>query len=126
MSDDYCDILREDKTLRPYQQEAKESIFSAWEECDNVLFQMPTGTGKTRLFSSIISDIKAWSTLHSFDCRILIIAHRIELIDQISENLQRYRIPHGIIAGGRERDLRQYVQVASIQTITHHANVDAM
>lgn len=126
MSDDYRDILREDKSLRPYQQEAKDSIFSAWEECDNVLFQMPTGTGKTRLFSSIISDIKAWSTLHSFDCRILIIAHRIELIDQISENLQRYRIPHGIIAGGRERDLRQYVQVASIQTITHHANVDAI
>lgn len=126
MSGDFCDILREDKSLRPYQQEAKENIFSAWEKCDNVLFQMPTGTGKTRLFSSIISDIKAWSTLHSFDCRILIIAHRIELIDQISENLQRYRIPHGIIAGGRERDLRQYVQVASIQTITHHANVDAI
>lgn len=126
MSGDFCNILREDKSLRPYQQEAKENIFSAWEECDNVLFQMPTGTGKTRLFSSIISDIKAWSALHSFDCRILIIAHRIELIDQISENLQRYRIPHGIIAGGRERDLRQYVQVASIQTITHHANVDAI
>lgn len=124
--DDYRNIIREDRTLRPYQQEAKRGIFAAWEECDNVLFQMPTGTGKTRLFSSIISDIKAWSALHSIDCRILIIAHRIELIDQISENLQRYRIPHGLIAGGRARDLRQYVQVASIQTITHHANVDAI
>ena len=126
MKEDYLDILREDRTLRPYQQEAKEGIFNAWKECDNVLFQMPTGTGKTRLFSSIISDIKAWSALRSIDCRILIIAHRIELIDQISENLQRYRIPHGVIAGGRERNLRQYVQVASIQTITHHANVDAI
>ena len=126
MIEDYHDIIREDRTLRPYQQEAKRSIFTAWEECDNVLFQMPTGTGKTRLFSSIISDIKAWSALRAIDCRILIIAHRIELIDQISDNLQRYRILHGIIAGGRERDLRQYVQVASIQTITHHANVDAV
>lgn len=123
---DYQNIIREDRTLRPYQQEAKKDIFSAWEDCDNVLFQMPTGTGKTRLFSSIISDIKAWSALRSIDCRVLIIAHRIELIDQISENLQRYRIPHGIIAGGRERDLRQYVQVASVQTITHRANVDAV
>ena len=126
MVEDYHDIIREDRTLRPYQQDAKRGIFAAWEDCNNVLFQMPTGTGKTRLFSSIISDIKAWSALRSIDCRILIIAHRIELIDQISENLQRYRIPHGIIAGGRERDLRQYVQVASIQTITHHANVDAV
>lgn len=124
--DDCRNIIREDRTLRPYQQVAKRDIFAAWEECDNVLFQMPTGTGKTRLFSSIISDIKAWSALHSIDCRILIIAHRIELIDQISENLQRYRIPHGLIAGGRDRDLRQYVQVASIQTITHHANIDAI
>lgn len=123
---DYHNIIREDRSLRPYQQEAKKGIFSAWEECDNVLFQMPTGTGKTRLFSSIISDIKAWSALRAIDCRVLIIAHRIELIDQISENLQRYRILHGIIAGGRERDLRQYVQVASIQTITHRANVDAI
>lgn len=122
----YHSILREDHSLRPYQQEAKEKIFSAWDQCDNVLFQMPTGTGKTRLFSSIISDVKAWSALQSIDCRILIIAHRIELIDQISENLKRYRIPHGIIAGGRERDLRQYVQVASIQTIVHRTNVDAI
>ena len=59
----YRCILREDHSLRPYQQEAKEKIFSAWDECDNVLFQMPTGTGKTRLFSSIISDVKAWSAL---------------------------------------------------------------
>ena len=126
MSRDYRSILREDRSLRPYQQEAKTRIFAAWDDCDNVLFQMPTGTGKTRLFSSIISDVKAWSALQSIDCRILIIAHRIELIDQISENLKRYRIPHGIIAGGRERDLRQYVQVASIQTIVHRTNVDAI
>lgn len=124
--EEYKNINREDRSLRPYQQVAKKSIFEAWDECDNVLFQMPTGTGKTRLFSSIISDIKAWSTLRSIDCRILIIAHRIELIDQISENLQRYRIQHGIIAGGRERDLRQYVQVASIQTIIHPTNIKAV
>ena len=126
MEEKYCNISRVDKTLRPYQQAAKESIFSAWDNNDNVLFQMPTGTGKTRLFTSIISDIKAWSVLNSINCKILIIAHRVELIDQISESLGKYKIPHGIIAGGRTRDLRQYVQVASIQTITHPANVDAI
>ena len=59
----YSDIYREDTTLRPYQQKAKEEIFAAWDEVDNVMFQMPTGTGKTRLFSSIISDINNFHVL---------------------------------------------------------------
>lgn len=120
----YKDIAREDKLLRPYQQTAKEEIFSAWDECDNVMFQMPTGTGKTRLFTSIISDIKAWGILTQKTPKILIIAHRVELIEQISDNLDRYKVAHGIIAGGKERNLRPLVQVASIQTITHRTNKD--
>ncbi len=120
----YKEISRTDNTLRPYQQQAKENIFSAWDECDNVMFQMPTGTGKTRLFSSIISDIKTWGVQNNVDVKILIIAHRIELIDQISENLERYKVSHGIIAGGKPRDLRYPVQVASVQTITHRHNLD--
>ncbi len=120
----YKEIWRTDNTLRPYQQQAKENIFSAWDECDGVMFQMPTGTGKTRLFSSIISDIKTWGVQNSRDIKILIIAHRIELIDQISENLDRYKVSHGIIAGGKPRDLRYPVQVASVQTITHRNNLD--
>lgn len=119
----YKDIARIDKTLRPYQQKAKEEIFSAWGECDNVMFQMPTGTGKTRLFTSIISDIKAWGIISKHSSRILIIAHRVELIEQISESLDKYKVPHGIIAGGKPRNLIPNVQVASIQTITHRTNV---
>ena len=118
----YRDIARLDKTLRPYQQTAKENIFVAWDDCDNVMFQMPTGTGKTRLFTSIISDIKAWGVLHQRTPRILIIAHRVELIEQISDSLNKYKVAHGIIAGGKERDLSPQVQVASIQTITHRTN----
>lgn len=120
----YSEISKIDRSLRPYQQEAKENIFTAWDECDNVLFQMPTGTGKTRLFSSIISDIKTWGVQNTSSVKILIIAHRIELIEQISENLQKYKVSHGIIAGGKPRDLKYSVQVASIQTITHHNNID--
>lgn len=120
----YKDIVRIDNSLRPYQQEAKESIFAAWDECDNVMFQMPTGTGKTRLFTSIISDVKVWSFLNNKDAKVLIIAHRIELIEQISESLKKYKVNHGIIAGGKDRNLRPEVQIASIQTITHRTNAD--
>lgn len=120
----YKDIVRTDNSLRPYQQEAKADIFSAWDECNHVLFQMPTGTGKTRLFTSIISDIKAWGILNQKETKVLIIAHRIELIEQISESLDKYNVAHGVIAGGKERNLRPQVQIASIQTITHRTNMD--
>lgn len=76
--------------LRNYQQKAKSEIFSAWDECDNVMFQMPTGTGKTRLFSSIINDINRWGVQNGEHIKILIIAHRTELIQQIDESLNYF------------------------------------
>lgn len=120
----HCDICLPDYTLRDYQQEAKEKIFGQWDYVDNVLYQMPTGTGKTRLFTSIIRDISLNSLRTNHREGILIIAHRTELIEQISESLDRYRIPHGIIAGAfkDKRDLMLPVQVASVQTIAHPSN----
>lgn len=56
----YSDINIEDSSLRPYQQKAKKEIFEAWDKVDNVVFQLPTDTGKTRLFTSIIRNILTW------------------------------------------------------------------
>lgn len=113
-----------DCTLRNYQQEAKEKIFCLWDNYDNLMYQMPTGTGKTRLFTSIIRDISLSALKENQRKGVLIVAHRTELIEQISESLQKYRISHGIIAGSfkQDRDLLKPVQVASIQTITHSSN----
>lgn len=101
----YQNICREDSTLRDYQQDAKVAIFNAWDRVNSVMFQMPTGTGKTRLFTSIIHDINKYSISVKQPVKILIIAHRIELIDQIDQSLVRYSVAHGIIAGGQERNL---------------------
>ena len=60
------------------------------------MFQMPTGTGKTRLFTSIIHDINDYSIQRRESVKILIIAHRTELIDQIDESLEKYKVAHGI------------------------------
>ena len=121
---DYNEFCQKDITLRDYQQLAKEEIFSKWNLVDNILYQMPTGTGKTRLFTSIIRDINIWGLRHDINYRILIIAHRSELIEQSSRSLDKYRIKHGVLAGTMKdkRDLTQAIQVASIQTITHPAN----
>lgn len=118
----YSDIHKDDSTLRPYQQKAKKEIFESWDEVDNVMLQMPTGTGKTKLFTSIIRDINDHSIQRKEAVKILIIAHRTELIDQISEHLKRYEVAHSFIAGSKERNLRKPVLVASIQTITNSHN----
>lgn len=75
----FSEIYKDDSTLRPYQQKAKKEIFESWDEVDSVMFQMPTGTGKTRLFTSIISDINKYSIQRKEAVKILIIAHRTEL-----------------------------------------------
>lgn len=120
----YNEFYQKDITLRDYQQFAKEKIFSNWNVIDNILYQMPTGTGKTRLFTSIIRDISVWGLRHNIKYRILIVAHRSELIEQSSRSLDKYHIIHGVLAGTMKdkRDLTQPIQVASIQTITHPSN----
>lgn len=42
-------------TLRPYQQEAVDAVFAAWEEGHrSVLVQIPTGGGKSVVFSEVM------------------------------------------------------------------------
>lgn len=114
----YSDICKEDSTLRPYQQKAKKEIFESWDEIDNVMFQMPTGTGKTRLFTSIIRDINQYSLSKREAVKILIVAHRTELIDQIDESLKKYHVAHNVIGGSKKkRDEDQYAHVSSIKEI---------
>ena len=76
-------------TLRPYQSEIKNDILQAWNlGARNVLAVLPTGAGKTVTFSDIIHDHKGAS------CAI---AHRQELVAQISLALARDRVRHRII-----------------------------
>lgn len=87
------------------------------------MLQMPTGTGKTYLFSSIIHDINDWSMKTHTPNKMLVIAHRKELIDQIDKSLGVFHVAHSVLAGPKEqRNLSNPVIVSSIQTITHPAN----
>lgn len=107
-----------DKTLRPYQVKGKKNIYEAWDTSRTVLFQMPTGTGKTRLFSSIIRDTQRLTTIEKKRHGVLVLAHRTELIQQIDETLShKYGIAHGIIKSGYDEESQFAVQVASVQTI---------
>ena len=87
-----------DESLRDYQSEAKKKIYDFWKTKRSVMLQMPTGTGKTRLFVSIAKDFHNWAIQHKTAVKILILAHRHELIDQIDTHLGlKYGLAHGII-----------------------------
>lgn len=109
----------EDKTLRDYQQENKQRIYDAWGESNAVMLQMPTGTGKTRLFVSIIKDIFHYSHNKNKALKILIMVHRTELINQIHRTLgEGYNLAHGIIQAGTKEEKTYPIQLASVQTLS--------
>ena len=110
--------------LRPYQSEMKQEIYNLWDHIDNVMLQMPTGTGKTIVFTSIVRDIRKWCQHNSKESKILIIAHRKELIEQASNKLGS--LPHGIIQSGKPQQLSLPIQVASIQTFMSRRNYETM
>jgi len=104
--------------LRKYQITAKEDIYNAWKTFRTVMFQMPTGTGKTRLFSSIIKDMHEYGVKRREPVKILILAHREELISQISESIgHKYGIAHGKIKSRHDEEHHYPTQIASVQTL---------
>ena len=72
-----------DRSLRDYQQEMIARVHKEWESHRSVMVQMPTGTGKTHVLASIVA---------SFSGKILIVAHRRELVEQIRETILKLKI----------------------------------
>lgn len=69
--------------LRPYQNEAKDSIFEEWDKGVNkTLLVLPTGCGKTIVFAKVTEDCVRRGD------RVLILAHRGELLDQAADKIK--------------------------------------
>ena len=98
--------------LRPYQDAAIQGLRDAFAAgYHSPLLVLPTGGGKTVTFSFMASRLAANGK------RLAILVHRDELVDQVSETLARFDVPHGYIAAGRLYDKRHRVHVASVQTL---------
>lgn len=70
--------------LRPYQGEAKEAVFEQWEGgIRKTLLVLPTGCGKTIVFAKITEDC-----VRNGD-RVLILAHRGELLEQAADKIAK-------------------------------------
>jgi superfamily II DNA or RNA helicase len=97
--------------LRPYQTDIIAEFECLVEQGERrILMVAPTGSGKTVIASAII---KARAR------RVLVVAHRREIVNQTSGKLTAFGVHHGIIQAGDDDKLRPMaaVQVASIQTL---------
>jgi superfamily II DNA or RNA helicase len=85
----------EAKTLYPFQAKTVQNILSELEENGNdfnLLFQLPTGGGKTVIFSEIAKNF-----IQKNDRKVLILTHRIELSVQTSKQLSAIGVSNMII-----------------------------
>lgn len=70
--------------LRPYQEEARQAIQNEWANgVKRTLLVLPTGCGKTIVFSKVIEDRVREGE------RVLVLAHRSELLEQASDKLEK-------------------------------------
>jgi len=70
--------------LRPYQIEAKQAVQAEWAKGNRkTLLVLPTGTGKTIIFSKLTEDCVRDGE------RVLILAHRGELLDQAADKMTK-------------------------------------
>ncbi len=97
--------------LRPYQQLSVDGVFERWRTDGSTMIVLPTGTGKSVCFSAIMDR----RIQERPDERILVLAHREELILQAMRHAQNVGLKAGIEMGGqRARD--EPVVISTVQT----------
>lgn len=109
------------QSLRPYQQAARDSIHAQWEQGRlRTLLVLPTGTGKTIVFASVAADqVRAGD-------RVLILAHRGELLEQAADKLQRSTGLVSAVEKAESTCLNSWfrVVVGSVQTLQRSARLE--
>ena len=99
--------------LRPYQKESVESIFEEWKEHKSTLIVQATGTGKTIVFAEVVK------RLNTLNKKILILAHRAELLEQTQNKLTLFGIDSVLEKAENHADIgNDNIIVASIQSIS--------
>ena len=100
--------------LRPYQNEAKSAVLKEWDEGHyKTLLVLPTGTGKTIVFANVTEECVRRGK------RVLILAHRGELLDQAADKLKKATGLGSAVEKAEQSCLGSWyrVVVGSVQTL---------
>lgn len=108
--------------LRPYQEAAKNAVKAEWQKGINkTLLVLPTGCGKTIVFCKLIEDLVKDGE------RVLILAHRGELLTQAADKMQQAT---GLLCATEKADENcqnswYRVVVGSVQTMMRQKRLSA-
>lgn len=100
--------------LRPYQEEARQAVEKQWEDgIGKTLVVLPTGCGKTIVFAKITEDC-----VRSGE-RVLILAHRSELLEQAADKIEKSTGLKSSVEKAEESCLGSWyrITVGSVQTL---------
>lgn len=106
------------RTLRPYQNEAVNNVLQTWGdtkpgERNNPIVVLPTGTGKSTVIAKLATIAR------HLGMRVLLLAHRRELLDQMADSVQAVE-PNGETVGivqGERHNPETLIVAASFQTL---------
>lgn len=116
--------------LRSYQREAVDAFFRAWGKIRKPAAVLPTGSGKTVIFSHLAREFHQWRTAVNGDNlgnggeRTMVLVHRDELADQALEKLREIApdLNAGKVKAGDD-EINATVMVASVQTVSRDARL---
>tara|TARA_R110002050_G_scaffold233063_2_gene368748 strand:+ start:17933 stop:19486 length:1554 start_codon:yes stop_codon:yes gene_type:complete len=117
---------KEGKDLYSYQKGAIDKIFTSFEESPDdyhLLYQLPTGGGKTVIFSEIVRQY-----LKHHKKKVLVMTHRIELCKQTSKVLTEFGVHNKVVDS--KADLSDQSEfscfVAMVETLNNRLNDDKL
>ena len=114
------------KDLYSYQKGAIDKIFKSFEEAPDdyhLLYQLPTGGGKTVIFSEIVRQY-----LKHHKKKVLVMTHRIELCKQTSNMLTEFAVVNKVVDSKADlSDQGEYsCFVAMVETLNNRLNDDKL
>ncbi len=115
-----------DKELYEYQQGAINQIFDKFEtapEDHHLLYQLPTGGGKTVIFSEMVRQY-----LKKHNKKVLVMTHRVELCRQTSSMLTGFGVKNKVVDSKAELDdqAEYSCYVAMVETLNNRLNDDKL
>jgi superfamily II DNA or RNA helicase len=107
-------------TLFDFQKENINQIWKAFKKHDKICYQLSTGGGKTIIFSALA---KLWND--KFNKRVLILCHRIELVDQTIATLNKMGVTcEAVTSKVKKLNHSSQCYVAMIETANNRLKKD--
>lgn len=104
--------------LRPYQELGLTQITNELKKCSSVLYQLPTGGGKSVIVSKFIENNKGK--------RIIIFAHKKRILNQLESYMKEIKVTYGFLGNLREERMDSTIVIVSIRTAAKDTRLETL